>query len=107
MKRFALTAAVMIGLAWVCGAAEAQVVTVYSPVIGYPAPVTTYYAPAPAYSYYAPAPVTTYYAPSAVPMTAYYGAAPVYVRGPLVVPPRYVYPGQPVRNFFRGPRVLY
>jgi hypothetical protein len=109
MKRFALTASVVVGLALVCGAAQAQVVTVYSPVVGYPAPVTTYYAPAPypVTTYYAPAPVTSYYAPSAVPVTAYYGAAPVYVRGPVVVPPRYVYPGQPVRNFFRGPRMLY
>lgn len=73
-------------------------VTAYyaAPVTTYyaPAPVTTYYAP-PVTTYYAPAPVTTYYAPAAAyyaPVTSYY--APV-------LPPRYYYPGQPVRNAFR------
>lgn len=101
MKRVVLTAAVVLGLGVLCSAASAQVVTVYSPVVGYPAPVTTYYAPA-------PVPYTSYYAPAPVPYTAYYGAPAVaYYRGPAVVPPRYVYPGQPVRNFFRGPRVVW
>lgn len=69
--------------------ADAQIV-----YYGGPVPVTTYYAPA-----YGPVPVTTYYAPA--PVTAYYAPAPVYVGRPAVVPPRYFYPGQPVRNMFR------
>jgi hypothetical protein len=96
MKRFAIFVAVVM----VVGLAS---VTAHGQVIYGPAPVTTYYAPAPVYV--APAPVTAYYAPA--PVTAYYAPAPMYYRGPAVMPPRYVYPGQPVRNFFRRSVVVW
>ena len=98
MKRCVVLFAMVMVIGLICATAEAQVI--YGPA---PYPVTTYYAPAPAY--YGPAPVTTYYAPA--PVTAYYAPAPVYYRGPAVLPPRYVYPGQPVRNFFRRPAVVW
>jgi hypothetical protein len=95
MKRFAVFVAVVIVVGLASVTAHGQVV--YGPA--YPVPVTTYYAPAPVTTYYAPGPA--YYAPGPMPVTTYYGPAPVYVGRPAVVPPRYFYPGQPVRNIFR------
>jgi hypothetical protein len=93
-----LTLAIAVSVVGVAAAAQAQVYTVYRPIVAYPAPVTAYYAPAP---------VTAYYAPAPVPYTAYYAPGPVVYGGPAVIPPRYFYPGQPVRNFFRRPVVAW
>jgi hypothetical protein len=87
MKSFVMAAA-FLGLFAFGGSAEARRWVTYSPVIVGPSPV-----------FVAPAPVTTFYAP--VPQTVFYQPAPVFVRPPVVVPPRAVFPGQPVRNFFR------
>jgi hypothetical protein len=87
--------ALVIGCA---ASAQAQVWTVYRPVIAAPMPVTTYYAPTP---------VTAFYAPAPVPYTAYYAPGPMVYRAPAVVPPRYFYPGQPIRNVFRRPVVAW
>lgn len=94
MNRLSLgIAALVIGCA---ASAQAQVWTVYRPVIAAPMPVTTFYAPMPVTTFHAPMPVTAFYAP-----------APVAVRAPVVVPPRYFFPGQPIRNTFRRPVVLW
>jgi hypothetical protein len=73
-----------------------------------------YYGPAPVVEYAAP-PVVTYYAPPVVtysPVPAYgYAYSPVvtnyspvvtYYSPPVVVGPRVLVPGQPVRNVFRA-----
>lgn len=90
MKRFAILAAAVMVVGLASSTSEAQVV--FAPVG--PFPVTTFYAPAP---------VTTFYAPAPVPVTSFYAPGPVVVARPAVVPPRYFFPGQPVRNFFRRP----
>jgi hypothetical protein len=119
-----LTLAIAVSVIAAAATTHAQVYTVYRPLVARvpvttyyapapvttyyaPAPVTTYYAPAPVTTYYAPAPVTTYYAPAPVPVTTYYAPAPAVYRAPVVVPPSYVHPGQPIRNLFRRPVVVW
>jgi hypothetical protein len=94
MKRFGLVVAIVMLLGSLAAVSHAQVV--FGPVVTYPTPVTAFYAPAPVYMAPAPLPVTTFYAPG-----------PVFVRRPAVVPPRYFYPGQPVRNVFRRSVVVW
>lgn len=97
MNRIVLVLAVLFVAA--ATTAEAQVYVVRRPVVAVPVPVTTFYAPAPVTTFYAP--------PVVVPQTSYYAPAPMVYRAPVVVPPRYVYPGQPVRNVFRRPVVAW
>lgn len=97
MPRLALAIAVSVfALATI---AQAQVYVVRRPVVAVPAPVTTFYAPAPVTTFYAP--------PVVVPHTTFFAPAPMVYRGPVVVPPRYVHPGQPVRNMFRRNAVVW
>ncbi len=102
-------------LALGAGAAEAQQVIVYNPVVTttYMAPATVTYSPvetvvaaAPTVVYSPPvvaAPAVTTYSPvvtTYTPVVTTY--TPVVAAQPVIVRPKVYVPGQPVRNFFRA-----